>query len=464
MRFLIIGGSDAGISAALRLRELDRSADVAVLLADEYPNWSVCGLPYFLSGETPDWHDLAHRTEFRGIKTYRRHVATSIDPAARAVTAQGPDGERRFFYDRLLIATGAPLRPNIPGLEHPRLHLLHTMGDALAVDFFLRTDPRPQTALIVGAGYIGLEMAEALAYRGLRVTVVSRSDPVFPTVEPAFGRAIGDELRRNKVVTIEGCTVEALEDADPSAPISVRGSNGFVTEAHLVLVAVGLAPNTVVASTAGVSRGAIAVDRHMRTNVPDILAAGDCVETWHRMLAKPMYLPLGTTSHKQGRIAAENMLGGDRLFAGSVGTQVVKLFDLAVGRTGLLEREARDACFDPLTVETTTWDHKAYYPGAKHMRLRVTADRSTGRLLGAQILGAWGSEVAKRVDVFAAALFHGMTVDQVSDLDLSYAPPFSSPRDPLQQAAQAWSASRASIADGLQGLTNEARSAGLRLP
>jgi NADPH-dependent 2,4-dienoyl-CoA reductase/sulfur reductase-like enzyme len=137
------------------------------------------------------------------------------------------------------------------------------------------------------------------------------------------------------------------------------------------------------------------------------------------------------------------MLGGDRLFASSVGTQVVKLFGLAVGRTGLLEREARDAGFDPLTIETTTWDHKAYYPGARNMRLRVTADRGTGRLLGAQILGAWGSEVAKRVDVFAAALFHGMTVDQVSDLDLSYAPPFSSPWDPIQQSTQAWSASRA---------------------
>lgn len=447
MRFLIIGGSDAGISAALRIRELDGSAEISVLLADDYPNWSVCGLPYFLSGETPDWHDLAHRTEFGGIKINRCHVATSIDPAAKSVTVQSPDGERWFSYDRLLIATGAsPVVPNIPGLEHPRVHLLHTMGDALAVNSLLHTDPRPQTALIVGAGYIGLEMAEALAYRGLRVTVVSRSDPVFPTVDPVFGRAIGDELRRNKAVTIEGCAVESLESADPSAPISVRGSNGFATEADLVLVAVGVAPNTVVAFTEGVSfgmRGAIAVDRHMRTDVADIFAAGDCVETWHRMLARPMYLPLGTTSHKQGRVAAEKLLGGDRLFAGSVGTQVVKLFDLAVGRTGLLEREAREAGFDPLTIETTTWDYKAYYPGATEMRLPVRADRGTGRLLGAQILGAWGSEVAQRVDVFAAALFHEMSVDQVSDLDLSDAPPFSSPWDPVQQSMRAWSASRA---------------------
>jgi NADPH-dependent 2,4-dienoyl-CoA reductase/sulfur reductase-like enzyme len=309
MRLLVVG-----ISAALRLRELDGSADVSVLLTDDYPNWSVCGLPYFLSGETPDWHDLAHRTEFGGIKINRHHVATSIDPAAKSVIAQGPDGEREFFYERLLIVTGAaPIVPKIPGLGHPRVHLLHTMGDALAVDFFLRTDPRPQTALIVGAGYIGLEMAEALAYRGLRVTVVSRSDPVFPTVDPVFGRSIGDELRCNKVVTVEGCAVESLAGAGPSAPISVRGSNGFETVADLVLVAAGVAPNTVVASSAGVScgiRGAIAVDRHMRTDVPDVFAAGDCVETWHRILVRPMYLPLGTTSHKQGRIAAEKHAWG----------------------------------------------------------------------------------------------------------------------------------------------------------
>lgn len=176
----------------------------------------------------------------------------------------------------------------------------------------------------------------------------------------------------------------------------------------------------------------------MRTNVPDLLAAGDCVETWHRVLRRPAYLPLGTTAHKQGRVAGETVVGGTRLFAGSVGTQVVKLFDLAVARTGLLAREAREAGFDPITVETESWDHKAYYPGASKLRLRVTGDRPTGRLLGAQILGPLGAEVAKRIDVFAVALFHGMRVEEISDLDLSYAPPFSGPWDPVQAAAQAW--------------------------
>jgi NADPH-dependent 2,4-dienoyl-CoA reductase/sulfur reductase-like enzyme len=208
-----------------------------------------------------------------------------------------------------------------------------------------------------------------------------------------------------------------------------------------VLVAVGVQPNSELGAAAGIQTGiknALRVSRRMETNLEDIYAAGDCVETWHRILGRPAYLPLGTTAHKQGRVAAENAIGGDREYAGTLGTQVVKIFDLVAARTGLRDREAFAAGFDSFTTETTSWDHKAYYPGAQQLRIRLTGDRGSDRLLGAQLLGHTRSEVSKRVDIYASALFHGMTVEEINDLDLSYTPPLSSPWDPVQMAAQSW--------------------------
>ena len=221
----------------------------------------------------------------------------------------------------------------------------------------------------------------------------------------------------------------------------MRGSAGFSTTADLVLVGVGVQPVTDLAQSAGVKLGecnAIRVSRAMETDAPDIYAAGDCAETWHRLLERPTYLPLGTTAHKQGRIAGENAVGGHQEYAGTLGTQVVKVFDLVVARTGLRDEEARRASFDPLTVESTCWDHTVYYPGAHEMRLRLTGDQQTGRLLGAQIAGDFALEVAKRVDIFATALFHDMGIDDLNALDLSYTPPVSSPWDPVQMSAQKW--------------------------
>ncbi|MEE3504545.1 FAD-dependent oxidoreductase [Acidiphilium acidophilum] len=445
---VVIGGSDAGVSAALRIRELDHAANVTILLKDDFPNWSVCGLPYYLSGETPDWRELAHRTEFDGIDILRRHVAKRIDPVAQTVAvAASTDTERLLSYSSLIIATGAaPVQPDIPGMDLPRVHMLHTMGDALQVNRLLEDDPPSRSALIVGAGYIGLEMAEALVHRGLDVTVVSRAGTVFPTVDTPFGVAIGEELQRNGVTLVTDCTIEAIERAKDRQRLQIRGSRDFHDVADLVLVATGVQPESHLAAKAGAklgTRGAIQVDRAMCTNVPNILAAGDCAETWHRILRCPAYIPLGTTAHKQGRVAGETALGGNRLFAGSVGTQIVKLFELSIARTGLLKREAISAGFDPATVEMEAWDHKAYYPGARKLRLRIMGDRRTGQLLGAQILGPWGAEISKRIDIFAAALFHGMAVAELNDLDLSYAPPFSSPWDPVQMVAQNWVARRA---------------------
>jgi NADPH-dependent 2,4-dienoyl-CoA reductase/sulfur reductase-like enzyme len=442
MRLLVIGGSDAGLAAALRARELDSSAEVTVVVADAFPNFSICGLPYYLSGDVADWRDLAHRTtsdlEQAGIGLLLDHTARAIDPARKQVTVISQHGERQLDYDRLVIGTGAvPVRPPIDGPDLPGVYVLHTMGDTFTLHQALAAGAR--SAVIVGGGYIGLEMAEAFTARGLAVTPVEQAPAVLPTVDIELGRLLGEELHRHGVQVVNDVTVKALHQA--AGGLVVAGEPDLAATADLVLVVVGVRPDTELAVAAGVQtgvRGALRVDRRMRTNLPEILAAGDCVETYHRLLNRPAYLPLGTTAHKQGRVAGETAVGGDREFAGSVGTQVVKVFELAVARTGLRDPEAAAAGFDPLTVGSTQFDHKAYYPGAHKLHIRITGDRASGQLLGAQLVGDHRAEVAKRIDIPAGALFHHMTVDGLSDLDLSYTPPFGSPWDAIQLAAQDW--------------------------
>jgi NADPH-dependent 2,4-dienoyl-CoA reductase/sulfur reductase-like enzyme len=443
MRLLVIGGSDAGIEAARRALELAPSVEVTVLVADAFPNFSVCGLPYYLSGDVPDWRDLAHRSitdlEQVGIRLLLEHTAQAIDPIAKQVTVTDPAGtECQLGYDRLVVATGAiPVRPPIDGLDLDGVHVLHTMGDTFALHQALTAGAR--SAVIVGGGYIGLEMAEAFTTRGLAVTLVEQAPAVMPTVDVELGRLLGEEVRRHGVQVVTDVTVKAI--GREHGRLVVAGEPDFMAAADVALVVVGVRPDTRLAVAAGVAtgvRGALRVDRRMRTNLADVLAAGDCVETWHRLLNGPAYLPLGTTAHKQGRVAGETAAGGDREFAGSLGTQVVKVFELAVARTGLRDQDAATAGFDPLTVGSTQFDHKAYYPGAHQLHLRITGERQTGRLLGAQLVGHHDAEVAKRIDIPAGALFHHMTVDGLSDLDLSYTPPFGSPWDAIQLAAHAW--------------------------
>lgn len=439
---MIIGGSDAGISAAIRAREVDGAAEVSVVLADDFPNYSICGLPFFLSGEVPDWHRLAHRTradiEREGVRLLTGHTAQAVDPARKVVTVKAKGEPLELTYDRLILATGAsPVRPRIGGLDLPGVYPLRFMADSFAVQRHL-DERAPRAAVIVGGGYIGLGMADALTQRGLAVTVVEHGPSVMKTVDVSLGDAVRAELERHGVETVGGVAVKSV--TEEGGRLVVR-AEGFERGADLVLVAVGARPVTDLALSAGVEtgpRGAIHVNRHMETNMAGIYAAGDCAETWHRLLGEYTYLPLGSTAHKQGRVAGENAVGGQREFAGSLGTQVVKVFDLAVARTGLNDAEARGAGFDPLTVETTAWHHKAYYPGAHELRLRVTGDRASGRLLGAQMVGHKDAEVAKRIDIFAAALSCGLAVGDLEDLDLSYAPPFGSPWDAVQVSGQAW--------------------------
>lgn len=443
-RLVVIGGSDAGVSAALRAREVDPSVEITLVIADSYPNFSICGLPFFLSGEVSDWKTLAHRTEAEieqaGIRLLLNHSATAIDPERRSVQTVDPEGRTgELSYDRLVIATGAEsIRPGIRGVDLPGVFLLRWMEDSFAVHRWL-TDNEPRSALIVGGGYIGMEMADALTLRGLTVTVVEFGPTVLTTLDGPLGEQVAAELERHGVSVATGVGIESIEAEGQS--LTVCGSKGFQARADIVLVAVGCLPATSLAAGAGIDTGikrAIKVNRRMETSVPHIYAAGDCAETWHKLLKRSTYLPLGTTAHKQGRVAGENAVGGSGEFAGSLGTQAVKIFDLVAARTGLRDAEAQEAGFDPFTVQFETWDHKAYYPGAQKITIRITGERATHLLLGAQILGHRTSEISKRIDIVAAALFHDMTVEQLSDLDLSYTPPLSSPWDPVQMAAQEW--------------------------
>lgn len=458
MHFVVVGGSDAGISAALRARELAPDTEVSVVVADAYPNYSICGIPYLISGDVRDWHDLAHRTrgelDAAGIHLLLDTRAVGIDVAGRRLQVRTPDGARAWLdYDALVVGTGAvPVRPPIDGLDSlgpvDGVHLLHTIGDTLDLTRTLQ-ERAPRSALIVGAGYVGVEMAEGLTARGTHVTQVEALPEVLPTVDPELGALIRAELARNGVQVHTGTVVTRIARSDTRMPqgdgrlhVDATGPDGPLGwDVDLVLVVVGVRPDTDLLVAAGAStgpRGAVLVEADMSTGLPRVWAAGDCVVTHHRLLGVS-YLPLGTTAHKQGRVAGENAVGGHARFAGSVGTQVVKVFDLVAARTGLREHEALTAGFDPVTTASAPDDHKAYYPGASPISIRVTGDRTTGRLLGAQLVARRETQTAKRVDTYAAALFHGMDVADLADLDLAYTPPLGSPWDAVQSAAQAWS-------------------------
>ncbi len=329
-RILIIGGSDAGISAAMRARELDPASEVTIVVADRYPNFSICGLPFYLSGEIGDWRTLAHRTvseiENEGVHLLLDHTAASVDPIQKEVSVGNAEGEvRNLAYDRLIIATGAEsVRPLVDGIDLPGVFLLRWMDQAFAMRQFI-SERQPRSAIIVGGGYIGMEMADALTYRGIDVTVVEFFGSVLTTVDREFGAIVQKELEAHGVRIATGVAVTGI--AQSERKLTVSGSNNFSAAGDMVLVAVGAGPNSKLSLSAGVEiglKGAIKVDRFMRTNAPDIFAAGDCVETWHRLLNSYTYMPLGTTAHKQGRAAGENAVGGNRKFQGSLGTQAVK--------------------------------------------------------------------------------------------------------------------------------------------
>ena len=451
MHIVAIGGSDAGISAALRARELDPNVDVTVVVADRYPNFSICGIPYYFTGDVHPWQTLAHRTsadlEATGMRLRLDTFATRIDVEGRRLEVREPGGgESAIGYDELIVGTGAlPSSAGIAGLDDlgptDGVHVLHSMGDTFALERDL-DERQPQSAIIIGAGYVGLEMAEAFIARGMHVTQLQRGPEVLSTLDPELGGIIREELVRHGVDVVTESRVETVTRGPGG--LTVTGTHlgePFARTTDLILAVVGVKPNTDLLQRAGATLGAggaVVVDERMRTGLPNVWSAGDGVVTHHRLLGLT-YLPLGTTSHKQGRVAGENALGGSARFAGSLGTQAVKVFDLVAARTGLRDHEAAAAGFTPASTTEAANDHKAYYPGAKPITIRVTGDAESRRLLGAQLVGSYGTEVSKRVDTFATALHHEMTVAGVSELDLSYTPPLGSPWDAVQVATQAWS-------------------------
>lgn len=444
INLLIIGGSDAGISAALRAKELNPETKVTIILADSYPNFSICGIPFFISKEVSHWKNLAHRTtediEALGITLRMEEKAIQIDPEQKTVTTENQNGEIcRYSYDKLLIGTGAKsIIPPIEGLDNEGVFSLRWIGEMRTIDRFIE-EKKVQKALVVGGGYIGLEMADALTLRGIEVHLVEFAPTVLTTVDPELGEVVQEKLEGKGIKITTNTLIKKV--IKQNGQLQVQGSDGFEDRSDFVLVAVGAQPETELAQSIGIEtgiKGAIRVNEYLETNLPDIYAAGDCVETWHQLAQRYTYLPLGTTAHKQGRIVGENVLGANKKFPGSLGTQSVKLFDTVVARTGLNDKDAKAFGVKSFTVDVTFDDHKAYYPGAKDLRIRLTGFAENGRLLGAQIMGSVDSEVSKRVDIVAAAIFNGLTVAQLNDLDLSYTPPLSSPWDPVQMAAQEW--------------------------
>ncbi len=443
-KLLIVGGSDAGISAALRAKELMPDSRVTVVTEDHYPNFSICGLPFLISGEVPHWEALAHRTipdiEKAGIELLIGKKVEFIDPVAKKINLVKDESViTEHSYDRLLIATGGmSVHPPISGTDNEGVFFLRWIKDGRKIIGYL-AERCVKSAVVIGGGYIGVEMADALSRRGIDVTVVEYARSLLTTMDEELGHHVRQELEQKGVRVKTGMPVNEIVRSDDE--IIVISPKGEKLNADMVIMAAGSKPNIILAQNSGITlgtTGAIYVDRQMKTNQPDIFAAGDCAEVWHRIMEKNVYTPLGTTAHKQGRVAGENMADGCASYEGSLGTQVVAVFDLVIARTGLRDSEATAAGFVPFTDHLETWDHKVYYPSARRIVIRITGDRKTGKLLGAQMVGHRSSEIAKRIDIFATALYHGMKVEDIDKLDLSYTPPLSTPWDPVQLAAHAW--------------------------
>ena len=440
-RLIVVGGVAAGLSAASRARRTNPWLEIVVYEKGPDISYSACGLPYFIGGLVPQADSLrvyspAFFEERRNIRVLTGHEVAEIATSRHRVTIIPPGaGTEEVHYDHLIIATGAaPARPDVPGLDLPGVFHVNDLQSTLALQRHLEAE-RPRRAVIVGGGYIGLEMAEALRTRGLEVKLLDRSARLFESVDEDISAAVDHELANHQV--------RAFTQAELTAILG--GSNGRVRrvtwpggseETDCVVLATGVRPRTKLAEDAGIEigrTGAIAVRDTMETSAAAVYAAGDCAEATHLVSGRPTYFPLGTTANKQGRVAGENAAGGRARFAGIVGTTVVKVFSVEVARTGLSLAEAAAAGYRACAA-TIQGAARARYLGGRDIMVRLVADRGSGLLLGGQMIGPEG--VAKRIDVIATALHARMTVERLAELDLSYAPPFSTVWDPVLIAAQ----------------------------
>ncbi len=439
-RVVVVGGVAAGMSAASRARRLEPDLDITVYERSGFCSYSACGLPYHVSGVIPDPAALVVRTpeEFAadGINVHVRHEVMAINVVERTLRVRNMAGGRSRTepWDALVIAAGArPATSGIPGKSLPGVFTLSTIEDAQAIRAWI-AEHDCRDAVVIGAGYIGLEMAEALRARDLQTTVVERGDHVLPLVDPDVAEDIAAELTAQGVDLRCGVKVDAIAGSERVRRVLAGGAS---IPADIVVIGVGVRPDTTLAAAARLPLGpddGIVVDEGMRTSAEGVWAAGDCCQTRHLLHGGPSYVPLGTTANKQGRVAGANVAGGDEHFAGVLGTAVVKICDLEVGRTGLGEQEAANAGFDVVSASVMHLSRAGYYPGHEQVRVKLVAERGSGRLLGGQIVGREG--VAKRVDVIAAALHARATAADLEGYDLSYAPPFAPVWDPVLIAAR----------------------------
>lgn len=439
-RIVVIGGVAAGMSAASQAKRRSPGAEVVVLDRGPYVSYGACGMPYNLEDPARPIEDLVVLTPEkaraeRSIDVRTRHEVEAIETGARRLVVRDLAARTTYTlsYDALVIATGASaVRPAFAA-DLPGVFVLRELTDGSALKQHL-ADSRAGQAVIVGAGYIGMEMAEVLKKRGLAVTVLEKLGQVIPGFEPAIAKAALAELERHGVRVETSVTVEAIERSEGPCPLRVRTDRGLFP-ADVVLVSVGVRPSVALARAARIplgETGAIAVDSFMKTGAPGVFAAGDCAEAHHLVLGRPAWIPLGTTANKQGKVAGANAAGADEEFGGIVGTAAFKVFDKEVGRTGLGLAEARREGIDAVAAESHHQSRGHAYPGGSRVATVLVAERGSGRLLGAQMIG---EGAGKRVDVLATALHGHMTVAEVESLDLSYAPPFAPVYDPILIAA-----------------------------
>ncbi len=447
---VIVGADAGGMSAATNARRGRNAEDLEIVAFDRgnYSSYSACGIPYFVGGVVPEIDDLVARSPEQfaartAIDVRLRHEVTAVDVDRRAIHVRALDGGQEAWesFDHLVIATGAtPIRPGLPGIDAHGIFPVHTLDEGSAIRRFVE-EHRPARAVVVGGGYISLEMAEAMGALGIDTHLVEIAPQPMGTLDPDMGALVAEGLAEFGTTLHLGTGVTGFETA-AGAVRAVVTADGPIP-ADLVLLGLGVRPNTTLAETGGLTigeSGAIAVDDHMRTSADGVWSAGDCAEKLHRVSGRPVAIALGTHANKQGRVAGVNIGGGDAVFPGVVGTAVTKVCGLEVARTGLTEADAATAGFVTATFTNRATTRAGYYPGAAPITTKLVVDAGTGRLLGGQIVGREGA--AKRIDVLATALWNEMTVDELQNVDLSYAPPYSPVWDPIlaaaRQAAAGW--------------------------
>jgi NADPH-dependent 2,4-dienoyl-CoA reductase/sulfur reductase-like enzyme/rhodanese-related sulfurtransferase len=433
-KILIIGGVAAGATAAARARRLDEHAEITLLEKGEYVSFANCGLPYYVSRDIVNRSSLLLQTPEGFFSRYRvdvrlGHEAVSIDAQAKRVKARTAEGEVEFAYDKLILGQGGnPIAPALPGANLSHVFQLWTVPDVDRIHQFI-DEQKPARAVVVGAGFVGLEMVEALIKRGVQVSLVELAPQVMVQLDPEFASMVREDLEESGVQMHLGSALAEISEHE------VTLGNGEKVPADLVLLSIGVRPELALVKNAGLvlgASGALLVNDFLQTSDEHIFAAGDMIEVTHKVHGKKMRMPLAGPANRQGRIAATNALGGKLAYRGAIGTSVVKLFEHVAASTGLSEKAAREALLDVGIAYVFKDHHAGYYPGAKPLALKIVYDKKTSRLLGGQAYGQEGVE--KRVDVLATALQGCMTLEDLTELDLAYAPPFSSANDPVNLA------------------------------